>query len=82
MRFTYLIIMFQVDPVPPGAPGPIRAKVSREHWEAASANDSATIIHKGAEYVIAPGSKRQFSIEEHQSAYIVCDVVKRKTEQK
>lgn len=69
---TYWIILFQVDPIPPGAPGPIKLKVKRADYEVAGQDDNATIKCSKGKFVIT-GNKRKFSIEEETSIYLVAD---------
>lgn len=72
---NYHIIMFQVDPVPPGAPGPIKLKVNRADWEVAGQDDNATIECSKGKFVIT-GNKRKFSMDDGLEIFLVADVRK------
>lgn len=71
---TYYLIMFQVDPVPLGAPGPIKLKVKKRSYEIACMDERARIdCSKGSFYI---NEKLSFSIEEDNAAFCVAKVEK------
>ena len=74
---TYWIIMF-VQPVPVPNPGPLKYKLTRARYEAICTMDAPVVdCDKGNFSLI---SKRVFSIEEDNAAYIVADVIKNRKE--
>lgn len=72
---TYYIVMFQVDPIPPGAPGPIKLKVNRANYEVAMQDANASIDCDRGKFVIT-GNKRAFTAEGGMEIYLVADVKK------
>lgn len=73
-RAIYYIVMFQVDPVPMGAPGPIRLRVTKDEYNVACSDARATIICPKGKFMI--NSKRAFANEIENSVYLVADVIK------
>lgn len=73
---TYWLVLFQRDPVPPGAPGPIKMRVKRNEYEVASQDAGATITHQKGTFLIK--DKRTFVNEEENSCYIIADVIRKK----
>ena len=75
-RPEYWVILFQVDPVPPGAPGPIKAKVNRASYEAAAVASTtgtvATLTHENQEYRIT-GNQRCFQMNDGMEIFLVAD---------
>jgi len=72
---TYWLILFQVNPVPLGAPGPIKLKIDRGDYEVAMQDANATIDCSKGKFVIT-GNKRSFSAEGGMEIYLVADVKK------
>lgn len=72
---TYWLVLFQVDPIPPGAPGPIKLKVNRANWEVAGQEDNATIECPKGKFVIT-GNKRKFSMSDGLEIFLIADVKK------
>ena len=72
---TYWIVMFQVNPVPLGAPGPIKLMVRRHEYEIACRDERATVHHptKG-KFII--NSKKTFTNDFENSIYLICEVNK------
>jgi hypothetical protein len=71
---AYWLVMFQIDPVPLGAPGPILLKVTRADYERASTDIRATVICKKGKFII--NNKRIFWNEMENSIYLIADVEK------
>lgn len=71
---TYWIVMFQINPVPLGAPGPIKLKVSRRDYEVANQDARARVDCAKGSFMI--NAKRVFRNEEENSIYLVADVEK------
>lgn len=61
---TYWLILFQVDPIPLGAPGAIKLMVKRENYEIASQDMNATITVPGKGRFLIQEKFLPFSIEE------------------
>lgn len=72
---NYWIVMFQVDPIPLGAPGPIKLKVSRTNWEVAGQEMNATIDCPKGKFVIT-GNKRKFQMNDGLDIFLIADVRK------
>lgn len=66
--------MFQINPVPLGAPAPIRIKVKRGDYEVACQDSRATISCGKGRFII--NEKRVFRNEEENSIYLIADVEK------
>ena len=67
--------MFQVDPVPLFAPGPIKIKVSRKYYEVAAQDASATVTCSKGKFLIT-GNKRKFQMDDGLDIFLVVDVRK------
>lgn len=74
---NYWIVLLQINPVPLGAPSPIKLKVKRPEYEVACQESRATVICDKGRFII--NEKRQFTNEEEGAIYLVCDVEKLKT---
>lgn len=76
---SYWIVLFQVNPVPPGAPGPIKAKVDRASYEnaveAGKQGVLATLIHEKQEYRIT-GNQRCFQMNDGFEIFLIADAQK------
>ena len=74
---NYWIVLLQINPVPPGAPAPIKLNVKRSEYEVACQESRATVICDKGRFII--NEKRQLTNEGEGSIYLVCDVEKLKT---
>lgn len=72
---NYHIIMFQVDPVPLGSPGPIKLIVNRQQYEIAMQDANATIDCSKGKFKIT-GNKRTFQMDGGIDIFLVTDVIK------
>ena len=76
---SYWIILFQINPVPLGAPGPIKAKVDRASYEnaveAGRQGVVATLIHENQEYRIT-GNQRCFQMNDGFEIFLIADAQK------
>jgi hypothetical protein len=76
---SYWIILFQVNPVPAFAPGPIKAKVNRASYEnaveAGKSGTVATLIHEKQEYKIT-GNQRCFQMNDGFEIFLIADAQK------
>lgn len=71
---TYWIVMFQINPIPLGAPSPIKLKVKRGEYEVACQDARATVSCAKGRFII--NEKRIFRNEEENSIYLIADVQK------
>lgn len=71
---TYYLVLFQINPVPSFAPGPIRLKVKRGDYEVACQEERATIYCAKGKFIV--NAKRIFRNEEENSIYLIADVEK------
>jgi hypothetical protein len=67
--------MYQVDPIPLGAPGPIKLKVSRANWEVAGQDMNAKIECQKGTFLIT-GNKRKFQMDDGLDIFLIADVRK------
>ncbi len=74
---TYYLILFQVDPIPSGAPGPIRIKINRANYEVIMQEARATIDCAKGKFIV--NEKLAFVVEEENTLYCVTKVEKQKT---
>lgn len=72
---TYWIVMFQVDPVPSGSPGPIKLNVKRQQYEIAMQDANATIDCSKGKFKIT-GNKRAFQMDDGIDIFLITDVIK------
>lgn len=72
---NYYIVMFQIDPVPLGAPGPVKLKVNRRNYEVAMQDANATIECSKGKFLIT-GNKRAFATEDGMDCFLIADVRK------
>lgn len=72
---TYWLILFQVTPIPPGAPGPVKLKVNRRNYEVAMQDANATIECSKGKFLIT-GNKRSFATEDGMDCFLIADVRK------
>jgi hypothetical protein len=68
---NYWIVLFQVNPIPPGAPGPVKIKVKRSGYEVAMQDASARIDCSRGSFKIT-GNKRNF-VTEDGDVYLIAD---------
>lgn len=78
---TYWLVLFQVDPIPLGAPGPIKLRVNRAQYLVACQDDNATVECQKGRFVIT-GNKRKFQMDDGLDIFLVCDVRKIVNEEK
>lgn len=71
---TYWLVLLQINPIPLGAPSPIKLKVKRGEFEVANQDARATVNCAKGKFII--NEKRYFVNEEESSIYLVCDVEK------
>ena len=75
-RKEYWVVIFQVDPVPLGAPGPIKARVDRASYEAAAVAAQQGIVakltHEGQEYNLT-GNQRCFQMNDGMEIFLIAD---------
>lgn len=74
---TYWLVLFLVDPIPPGAPWPIKLKVTRAQYEVASQDDSAKVECPKGRFLIT-GNKRKFQMDDGLDIFLIADAKKDK----
>ncbi len=72
---NYWLVLFQVDPIPPGTPGPIKLTVSRANWEVAGQDANAKIECVKGTFIIT-GNKRKFQMDDGLDIFLIADVKK------
>jgi hypothetical protein len=76
---TYYLVMFQI-PTPVPNPGPIKRAITRARYERLCELEDANIDCTEGNFSTITGTKRIFSIEADNSAFIVVDVKKNRKE--
>jgi hypothetical protein len=71
---TYWLILFQVEPVPLGAPGPIRLKINRAKYEVVMQDERARVDCSKGAFLI--NEKLTFTMPEEDTLYCVCKTQK------
>lgn len=71
----YFIVLFQVDPVPIGAPAPIQIQTNRWNYEVACQDAAATVTYENVDYKIT-GNKRSFQMNEGLEIFLIADAKK------
>ena len=71
----YFIVLFQVNPVPSGAPSPVQIQTNRWNYEVACQDDAATVHTEKADYKIT-GNKRCFQMNDGMEIFLIADAQK------
>lgn len=72
---THWLVLFIVDPVPAGAPGPIKLMVTRSQYEVACQDDNARVLCPKGKFLIT-GNKRRFQVDDGLDIFLIADCKK------